>query len=148
MGDIYVYFLNHETSLSADPRLTNILSELIKNLGLPRETRDDRRGLVLMTSFLVSSSVGTTINVFSYDTARSEHWTLRLPDAEQIRFVWCHGRGHRIWLIVILILANNYPNFGGAMILRKINLINIIISKVFVLLSIYHTSWSDNTNKT
>ena len=51
-----LFFLNHETSLSADPRLTNILSELIKILGVRRETRDDRRDLRLMTSFSVSSS--------------------------------------------------------------------------------------------
>ena len=51
-----LFFLNHETSLSADPRLTNILLELIKILGVRRETREDRRDLRLMTSFSVSSS--------------------------------------------------------------------------------------------
>ena len=39
------------------------------------------------------AAVGTTFNVFSYDAVLPEHRTHHLPNAKQIRYVLCHGRG-------------------------------------------------------
>ncbi len=39
------------------------------------------------------ATVGTTFNVFSYDAVWAKHLTHHIPNAKQIRYVLCHGRG-------------------------------------------------------
>ena len=39
------------------------------------------------------AAVGTAFNVFSFDAVWVEHRTHHLPNAEQIRYVLCQGRG-------------------------------------------------------
>ncbi len=38
------------------------------------------------------SAVGTTFDVISYDAVRAVEQTHHLPDAEELRYLLCHGR--------------------------------------------------------
>ena len=68
--------------------------------------------------------MGTTFNVFSYDAVWAEHRTHHLPNAEQIRYVLCHGRGFR--MIIEEVCEYNLQNKDYYTI-NGLVLVNVII---------------------